>query len=104
MSFRNRRLLDLAHHITECTIELPVVCRGYMPGGCVPSHSDRQIHGKGIAEKANDCFFAASCDRCNTALCDSKDFDRETKHTHWQRGFEKTLLMLWTNGWLRVTK
>lgn len=104
MTYRNRKLLDLAHRITECQIKLPGVCIQYSMEGCVPAHSDQQIHGKGIGIKSNDVYFAASCTACNTALCDSKKFDREQKRHYWQVGFEKTLLILWERKWITVSK
>lgn len=102
MNYRNRRLLDLAHRINECQIRMETVCTGYCVDGCVPAHSDSQRHGKGVAIKAEDFFFAAGCAARNSALSHSADFSRETKQGYWQRGFERTLKILWENGWIKV--
>jgi hypothetical protein len=100
--FRNRRLLDLAHRITECTINIPG-CHGHAPNGCEPAHSNWHEHGKGKSLKAHDCFFAAACHSCHVELDQGSRYAREEKKEFWQRGHARTLLILWERGWIKVT-
>lgn len=63
-NYRNRRLLNLAHRVTECQFRSPV-CRGHSPHGCEPIHSDFSEHGKGMGIKASDDQHAAGCHDCH---------------------------------------
>lgn len=90
MTYRNRQLLDLAREL-PCTIELP----GCVRENTVPSHSNRQKHGKGMSEKAADVYFAASCPHCHFEIDHGKTLSREERQEAWQRGFERTILLLW---------
>jgi hypothetical protein len=98
MNHRDRRYLDLAHKIHECTN-----CGCYVPEGCEPAHSNQQRHGKGTSIKANDCFVAALCHECHRHL-DSGLGDRIEKQSMWQFAFERTLLIYFLNGWLKVAR
>ena len=62
--YRNRQLLDLAHRVQECQIQLDG-CPGFVEDGCEPVHSDQQIHGKGMRQKADDHQHAAGCYYCH---------------------------------------
>jgi hypothetical protein len=83
MTYRNRKLLDLAHEI-PCQATFPHVCNG----PSVPAHSNQQAHGRGHAHKSDDCFFAAVCPAAHDAI-DGRPggMDRETKQAEWNRAY-----------------
>jgi hypothetical protein len=92
--FTNRRLLDLAHALNQCT-----GCGKYSEHGLEPAHSNQSRHGKGMSLKAHDCFHAALCHECHVWL-DQGPAPREEKIAFWQDAFEQTLLIYFQNGWL----
>lgn len=103
MTFRNRKLLDLARDesCTNCGAE---------DGTIVAAHSNMSIHGKGMSEKAHDCFIAFLCSRCHGWLdqgrgCDQTDTYVGTRHDKeimFVRAMEKTTLRLWQAGRIKV--
>jgi hypothetical protein len=105
LNFRNRKLLDLAHRICECQN-----CGRYTPEGSEPAHSNLMMHGKGVSIKAHDCFFAALCHACHAWLDQGGGDDPSGAYTcgvrdkqmMWQAAANKTLLLLWRNGWIKV--
>lgn len=96
MTYRNRKLLDLAHKLNDCPL-----CGKYREEGLIPMHSNHQRHGKGMGHKAADHFHGAGCDECHKKI-DSGAISREEKADLWQRAFELTLTRYWENGWLAV--
>lgn len=101
---RNRKLLDLAHQINECQIQIPGVCTGYSPEGCEPAHSNQQRHGKGVGRKSHDIFHAAGCHACHMEIDQMNRLPREAKEHYWREGFERTLLEYFKRGLLVVMK
>ena len=99
--YRSRKLLDLAHRITECTIRLPEVCQ-IRTEGCEPAHSNWAVHGKGMSLKAHDVFFAASCHACHAELDQGCLFTGEQKRSYWQMGHDETMLTIFQEGWVGV--
>jgi hypothetical protein len=104
VNHRDRNLLDLAHRVNECTLQLPGVCEGYSAHGCEPAHANSSRYGKGMSLKAHDCFHAAACHSCHAELDQGRKFDQETKLDYWQRGFERTMLLYFRNDWVKVSK
>lgn len=102
MNFRSRRLLDLAHRVHECQLQLPGVCEGYSAHGCEPVHSNQQRHGKGFGCKAEDFYHVAGCHSCHAELDQGKRFTKEEKRDFWQAGWERTIALYFHNGWLLV--
>ena len=102
--YRNSALLDLAHQIQECQLQLPEVCEGFSEHGCEPAHANnwRSVFGKGGARKAHDCFFAAACHPCHAELDQGRRFDADEKFEYWSRGHDRTLLELFRRGLLKV--
>jgi hypothetical protein len=96
---RDRRYLDLAHRVTECQC-----CGRSAPEGCEPAHSNQGEHGKGMSIKAHDVFHAAMAHDCHARLDQGNDETREEKMERWQKAFERTLLLYFRNGWLKVSK
>ena len=98
MNYRNRQLLDLAHRVTECQW-----CGQSTPDGCEPAHSNASWHGKGASIKAHDCYHAALCHDCHMHV-DAGRRDRQIALEMWRAAFERTMLLYFRNGWLKVTK
>ena len=102
MTYRNRKLLDLAHRVNECQVRIPGVCEGYCPDGCEPAHSNQLTHGKGTGHKAHDVYHAAACHSCHAELDNGNLLDRLERVEWWTLGFERTQLYYWQQAWLRV--
>ena len=100
--YRNRKLLNLAHKVEHCQLELPGVCEGYTPNGCEPAHSNQVRHGKGTGMKAHDAFHVAACHSCHAELDNGKLFKKQDKADYWNDGFAKTMLYYFQEGWLKV--
>lgn len=83
MSYRNRKLLDLAY-TQPCALRFPC-CEGGDAGE--PAHSNQHIHGKGGAQKAADCFHVPACRACHRELDQGRTMDRETKFAEWNRAY-----------------
>lgn len=63
--YRNRRLLNLAHRVTECMFQIDGVCQGHSAHGCEPAHSNHYEHGHSMGLKASDAWHCASCPACH---------------------------------------
>lgn len=96
MTFRSRRLLDLAHSM-PCMAKFEHACTGWQ--GCEPAHSDSLMFGRGNSHKSSDWAFAAMCHTAHMAL---DTFDREAKQAEWLRAFISTQEHLWTEGLIIV--
>lgn len=101
-NYRNRALLDLAHHVNECQLQISGTCTGYTVEGSEPAHSNQSKHGKGGQIKAHDNFHVAGCHACHAELDQGRRFTREEKAEFWQAGHDRTMLLYWRNGWIRV--
>jgi len=97
-NYRNRRLLDLAHRVTTCQ-----GCGRFAPDGCEPAHANWSIYGKGGALKAHDNFHAALCHWCHAELDQGNKMSGEEKKAFWWKAYLATMLLYFTNEWLRVT-
>ena len=101
MTYRNRKLLNLAHDI-PCQAQFPHECNDSY--GSEPAHADWQIFGRGVGHKCSDWAFAAMCHNAHKMI-DPKinpTFDREQRKTEWLLAYVKTQEWLWTNELLRV--
>lgn len=104
MTYRNRRLLDAAHQVQECQN-----C-GRFTEGCEPAHSNLGEHGKAVSMKSADCYFACLCHTCHSWLDQGHGMDptgtfdgtREDKAAMWRRAYDKTVLLLWSRGMVKV--
>ena len=105
MTFRSRKLLDLAHDFHTCQN-----CGCHVEAGCEPAHSNMSEHGKGISIKSADCYFAALCHSCHSWLDQGSGLDPSgvweadifSKRGMWRKAFDKTLLELWSRGLLAI--
>lgn len=98
MTYRNRKLLDLAH-TAPCMADFQHECGGWQ--GCDPAHSDWSMFGRGHGHKSNDWAFAFMCNSSHKMLDTMR---RELKRMEWLRAFVKTQNWLWENGHLRIVK
>lgn len=99
---RDRKLLDLAHRLNDCQMQIPGVCTGYSPEGCEPAHSNIQRHGRGASFKSHDLYHVASCHACHHELDHGTKLIRPEKEHFWQLGFERTMLEYFKRGWVGV--
>lgn len=99
---RDRRLLDLAHKLHECQVQVPDVCIGHSPHGCEPAHGDSAADGKGTSRKAHDALHAASCHPCHEAMGHGSRLSREDREYYWTRGHKRTIVEYFRRGWLEV--
>lgn len=102
--YENRALLDLAHRVNDCQIEVPEVCIGYSPDGCEPCHSNSSIHGKGAARKADDFWHAAGCHACHVEIDQGSRLTQEERQNYMDAGIRRTFRLYFVNGWLRVAR
>lgn len=101
VTYRNRRLLDLAHE-APCFVDWPHACTGF--NGCEPMHSDNSIFGRGMSHKSHDFAIASGCRNGHAALTAhvGADIEREAKFMCWLRAHAKFMAWCWENGKLKV--
>lgn len=102
-AYRSRKLLDLAHRVNECQLQIPSVCVWYSPDGCEPVHADWQEYGKSMGRKAEDYYHAAGCHACHVFLGEAKA-PRALKKEVWQSGWQRTMAYYFDQGWIGVVK
>ncbi len=98
MTYRNRKLLDLAHQLSTCLVQGPT-CIGHEPNGLQPAHANWSYLGRGIGHKSGDVF-AASCRACHAYIDGSAP--RAEREYWWLRGAAKTWLTLMERQWLVI--
>lgn len=101
MTLRARDLLDLAHSIHECQLQIPGVCIGYSAHGCEPAHGPKSMLNGGMGHKSDDVF-AAGCHACHVEIDQGKALSREDRQWYWLRGAARTWARLIENGMLKV--
>lgn len=101
MTYRNRKLLNLAHRINECQFRLPD-CTGYAVDGCEPAHSNQGTHGKGKGIKAADDQHVASCHHCHMVYDGQTGMvlPRAEVVRLFDEGRARTFALYEKNGWL----
>lgn len=103
MNNRSRRLLDLAHRVTECQN-----CGRFSPDGCEPAHENGIEAGKGFGIKSHDNRHAALCHDCHAWYDQggkrdpSGDWSVDQKQFMWDRAHKRTFDLYWSEGWLKV--
>lgn len=99
MTYRNRKLLDVAHD-APCMFQVEDICQsGVHPS--VPCHSNKQRHGRGFAHKSADAYAPAGCIACHRWYDEGPE-GRETKDNAFQLALERWWLWLLENEKLRV--
>jgi hypothetical protein len=101
MSYRNRKVLNLAHRVTACQFLLPV-CQGASVEGCEPAHSNQSAHGKGKGLKADDSQHVAACPRCHRLYDGQLGYvmPREDAVRLFNAARSRTFALYAKNGWL----
>lgn len=99
MTYRNRQLLDVARHATQC-----MMCDRHNCGTVVAAHSNQQRDGKGIGHKAADYRIAFLCYDCHTQIDQGNTMTRAEKQEQWENAHRKTVGWLFENGYLQVVK
>ena len=99
MTYRNRKLLDVAH-TAPCMFQIHGVCEsGLNPS--VPCHSNMQRHGRGFSHKSADAYAPAGCTACH-AWYDTGKASREEKEHAFILALERWWLWLLENERVRV--
>lgn len=106
LNFRSRKLLDLAHRITECQN-----CGRYCADGCEPAHENSVEAGKGFGIKSHDNRIAALCNPCHRWLDQgSSNYDPSGMYANigpekddlFNRAHKRTFDIFWSEGWIKV--
>lgn len=97
--YRNRRMLNLAHRVTECQFQIPGVCEGISPNGCEPAHSNHECHGHGTGTKSGDDFHIASCKSCHLHY-DAHKLPKTEEFHIFMRGRNRTMGYYQKMKWL----
>jgi beta-glucanase (GH16 family) len=66
------------------------------------AHANWGVYGKGMGQKAHDCFVAALCQHCHHEIDQGKELTKEERQQQWESAWRATLLALFQNGSLRV--
>jgi beta-glucanase (GH16 family) len=69
-----------------------------MDGMTQAAHANWGLYGKGMGQKAHDCFVAALCIRCHAELDQGKNLSADERQQMWESAFRKTLLALFETG------
>lgn len=97
MTYRNRKLLDLAKG-QRC-----VMC-GADDGTIVSAHSNLGEHGKGWGHKADDSMVAWLCHRCHTEYDQGHKMSKEEKRDFILTAIAKTYREMWIKELIGVAK
>lgn len=98
MTFRSRKLLDIAHE-APCMLQIAPIGCGVNPS--VPCHSDLLQHGRGVGHKSDDCMAVPGCPACHD-LFTRAYLGRQGYRDLWQSAFERYIVWLFENGKVRV--
>mgnify|MGYP001560492745 CR=1 FL=1 len=98
-TYRNRKLLDLAH-VAPCMLELQQPGCGSSPS--VPCHSDLLAHGRGVGHKSHDAYAVPGCPACH-AVFTRQHLGRDGYYDVWVRAYERYMLWLCEQGLICVT-
>lgn len=94
-------MLDLAHDLHECTLNVPGYCKGYVPEGLEPCHGPKSMLNGGMGCKSDDVF-AAGCNPCHAAIDQGSKLSREDRQFYLLRGIARTWAALAKAGRLRA--
>ncbi len=97
--YRNRRMLNLAHRVTECQFQIEGVCEVISPNGCEPAHSNHYEHGHGMGQKSADDQHIASCKSCHLYY-DAHKLPKEEELPKFNAGRERTMAYYRKFKWL----
>lgn len=98
MTYRNRRLLDLANE-APCMLRLGAEGCGNHPS--VPCHSDMLRHGRGAGHKTPDPLAVAGCPACHAKFT-REHLGRDGYEWAWMQAHERYTVWLWEQGKVKV--
>lgn len=98
MTFRSRKLLDVAHE-APCMLKLGCPGCGEFPS--VPCHSDLLRHGRGISHKSHDCLAVPGCPACHGAFTRA-NLGLTGYEAAWVAAIERYLVWAWENQKVKV--
>jgi hypothetical protein len=98
-NYRNRKLLNLAHRVTECQFQIEGVCEGISPNGCEPAHSNHYVHGHSMGLKSCDSQHIASCKSCHFHY-DAHKLPKEKELEFFNAARERTFAYYRKFNWL----
>ena len=96
MTYRNRKLLDVAHEAPHCFLGIKGICVS-SEDGYSPCHSNLQRHGRGFAHKSADVYAVPGCHACHRWL-DYGKTAREEKEAAFMSAWERYILWLFETG------
>lgn len=92
MTYRNRKILDLASNAPMC-----FHCGKYNDGTVVAAHSNSQSMGKGMGHKSHDWAIAYVCQRCHDEIDGrAEKLSRDERHAMWLIAHFKTMEWLFS--------
>jgi uncharacterized protein with PIN domain len=62
------------------------------------AHANWGVYGKGMGQKAHDCFTAALCQHCHHEIDQGKELTKEERREQWETAFRSTLVALCKEG------
>lgn len=66
------------------------------------AHANWSVYGKGMGQKAHDCFVAALCQECHREIDQGSKLSGEDRREQWETAFRRTLLELFNQDLLKV--
>ena len=105
MTYRNRKLLDLAHQC-PCMAQFPHDCTQYLPVdpparfAVEAAHSNSSKHGRGKNFKSSDWAIAAMCHTAHMII-DNRQLDG-LEDSEWERAHVLTLDYLFERRFIMV--
>lgn len=100
--YRNKKLLAAAQG-QQCTLQVPGVCN-HDSQTTVAAHSNASEDGKGLGQKADDCFVAFVCSACHDWLdgrIKIQPGEPDDRHYFFHRGMKRTWRLLLDMGVLK---
>lgn len=97
MTFRSRKLLDIAHE-APCFLQIAMPCG---QDQSVPCHSDQLRHGRGVGHKSHDCLAVPGCPACHV-LFTRQYLGKADYDSIWMQAFERYIVWLWEEGKIGV--
>lgn len=94
--YRNKKLLDFAETLTECTL-----CGGWSDA-IVAAHSNQLRDGKAKGTKAHDFRIAYLCPKCHFDLDQGSKLSYEERIEKWESAHRITIGLLFLSGKLEI--
>lgn len=91
MTYRNRKLLDLANGA-------PCMSCGANDGTIVAAHANWSDFGKGMSHKASDAAIAFMCYRCHSEIDQGSRLSKVERRVKWIEAAVKTWIWLVETG------